>query len=157
MLERARRRRPSDDERHHHVREDDDVAERDDGEGFVEFHVWGCQLTSCQLSAVQRSSCQRIRCRERCGAGQLEADSYPAFSISVIGFSLRLHDFARDDALADLLLAGQRVHQVEHQVLDDHPEAARADLARSAASAIASSESSVKRSFTFSYSNSFWY
>ena len=30
-------------------------------------------------------------------------------------------------------------------------------LRASAASAIASSESSVKRSFTFSYSNSFWY
>src|SRR6266850_7229308 len=41
-----------------------------------------------------------------------------------------LHDLAGDDALPDLLLAGQRVHQVEHQVLDDHPQAARADLAR---------------------------
>src|SRR5436190_10713377 len=40
------------------------------------------------------------------------------------------HDLAGDDALPDLLLAGQRVHQVEHQVLDDHPQDARADLAR---------------------------
>src|SRR5205085_12650441 len=29
-------------------------------------------------------------------------------------------DLAGDDALADLLLAGQRVHQVEHEILDDH-------------------------------------
>src|SRR5688500_10186524 len=40
------------------------------------------------------------------------------------------HDLAGDDALADLLLARKVVHQVEHQVLDDHPEAARPDLAR---------------------------
>src|SRR5437867_3890115 len=39
-------------------------------------------------------------------------------------------DLAGDDALADLLLARQRVHQIEHEVLDDHPQAARADLAR---------------------------
>ena len=46
VLERARRRRPSDDERHHHVREDDDVPQRDDREGFVDFHMdalW-CQV-----------------------------------------------------------------------------------------------------------------
>src|SRR5436190_940474 len=40
------------------------------------------------------------------------------------------HDLARDDALPDLLLPGQRVHQVEHEVFDDHPQPARADLAR---------------------------
>src|SRR5262245_46991272 len=37
-------------------------------------------------------------------------------------------DLAGDDHLAELLLAGYRVHEVEHQVLDDHPEAAGADL-----------------------------
>src|ERR1041385_6122193 len=40
------------------------------------------------------------------------------------------HDLAGDDALPHLFLARQRVHQVEHQVLDDHAQAARADLAR---------------------------
>src|SRR3954466_7613008 len=39
-------------------------------------------------------------------------------------------DLAGDDALADLLLARQRVHQVEHEILDNHPQAARANLAR---------------------------
>src|SRR6478735_9431890 len=43
---------------------------------------------------------------------------------------LALHDFAGDDALPDLLLSGQRVHQIEHQVLDDHAQAAGADLPR---------------------------
>ncbi|MNC86251.1 hypothetical protein D3C83_18950 [compost metagenome] len=38
VLERARGRRPPDYERHHHVGEDDHVPERDDGEGFVDFH-----------------------------------------------------------------------------------------------------------------------
>src|SRR3982750_1519760 len=38
-------------------------------------------------------------------------------------------DLAGDDALADLLLAGQRVHQVEHEILDDHGQPAGADLA----------------------------
>src|SRR6186997_3302639 len=37
--------------------------------------------------------------------------------------------FLGDDALADLLLARQVVHQIEHQVLDDHTQAARTDLA----------------------------
>ena len=39
------------------------------------------------------------------------------------------HDFARDRDLADLLLVRHLIHQVEHQVFDDHPQAARADLA----------------------------
>src|SRR6476660_2539029 len=38
-------------------------------------------------------------------------------------------DFARDGDLADLLLVRHLIHQVEHQVLDDHAQAARADLA----------------------------
>ena len=38
------------------------------------------------------------------------------------------HDhLARDDELALLLLTRQLVHQVQHQVLDDHPQAASAD------------------------------
>src|SRR6476646_2519282 len=41
---------------------------------------------------------------------------------------LRLYHLARDHALPNLLLTGQRVHQVEHDVLDDHPQPARADL-----------------------------
>ena len=52
VLERARRRRPPDDERHHHVREDDDVAERNDRESFVEFHV-GLVMQIAELSACQ--------------------------------------------------------------------------------------------------------
>src|SRR3954468_21988003 len=39
------------------------------------------------------------------------------------------HDFSRDRDLADLLLVRHLIHQVEHQVFDDHPQAARADLA----------------------------
>src|SRR6185295_16880249 len=39
-------------------------------------------------------------------------------------------DLAGDDALADLLLARERVHQVEHEILDDHAQAARPDLPR---------------------------
>src|SRR5262249_19707033 len=46
------------------------------------------------------------------------------------GLFLGLHDLAGDDALADLLLAGEVVHQVEHQIFDDHPQAACANLAR---------------------------
>jgi len=49
VLQRPRRRRPSNDERHHHVREHDDVAERNNGKGFVEFHVY--EAFSRQLSA----------------------------------------------------------------------------------------------------------
>ena len=41
VLERPRGRRSPDDEGQHHVREHDDVAERDDGERFVDFHVSG--------------------------------------------------------------------------------------------------------------------
>src|SRR5262249_21491188 len=43
-------------------------------------------------------------------------------------FLLRLYHLARDHALPNLLLTGQRVHQVEHDVLDDHPQTARANL-----------------------------
>src|SRR5215831_12049040 len=39
-------------------------------------------------------------------------------------------DLAGDHAFADLLLARQRIHQVEHEIFDDHAQAARADLAR---------------------------
>src|SRR3954466_1949508 len=46
------------------------------------------------------------------------------------GFFLAHDDLAGDDALADLLLARERIHQVEHQIFDDHAQAARADLAR---------------------------
>src|SRR4051794_10514234 len=42
---------------------------------------------------------------------------------------LRLYHLACDDALADLFLARERVHQVEHDFLDGHAEPARADLA----------------------------
>src|SRR5215208_4700972 len=45
-------------------------------------------------------------------------------------FVLRFDDLAGDDHLAQLLLAGHGVHQVEHQIFDDHAQAARADLAR---------------------------
>src|SRR5262245_19534602 len=40
------------------------------------------------------------------------------------------HDVPGDHALLDFLHRGQVVHQVEHQVLDDHPQTARADLPR---------------------------
>src|SRR3954464_2301528 len=43
---------------------------------------------------------------------------------------LGLHHLAGDHAFADLLLAREVVHQVEHEVLDDHPQAARANFAR---------------------------
>src|SRR5687768_15467692 len=46
------------------------------------------------------------------------------------GLLFGLHDLTRNHALPDLLLPGERVHQVEHEVLDDHPQAARADLAQ---------------------------
>src|SRR5438132_10764146 len=46
------------------------------------------------------------------------------------GLFLAHDDLAGDDTLADLLLPRERVHQVEHEVLDDHPQAARANLAR---------------------------
>jgi hypothetical protein len=39
VLEGARRRGTPDHERHHHVRKDDDVAEGNDGERFVDFHL----------------------------------------------------------------------------------------------------------------------
>src|ERR1700722_6607128 len=41
---------------------------------------------------------------------------------------LRHDHFARDRDLADLLLVRHLIHQIEHQLFDDHPEAARADL-----------------------------
>ena len=53
----------------------------------------------------------------------------PAFSIERDRLVLRHHDFARDRDLAHLLLVRHLIHQVEHQVFDDHPQAARADLA----------------------------
>src|SRR5580658_713740 len=37
--------------------------------------------------------------------------------------------FVRDDQLLDLLVAGHVVHQVEHQLLEDHAQATRANLA----------------------------
>ena len=64
MFERARRRRPSDDERHHHVRKDNDVPQRDDRERFVLIH-------GVEWWRVER----------------LSAPAYPAFSMTVIGFS----------------------------------------------------------------------
>src|SRR6478672_955632 len=42
---------------------------------------------------------------------------------------LRHHDFARDRHLADLLLIRYLIHEIEHQVFDDHAETAGADLA----------------------------
>ncbi len=33
-----------------------------------------------------------------------------------------------DLELLDFLVAGQVIHQVEHQLFEDHPQAARADL-----------------------------
>jgi len=74
-----------------------------------------------------------------------------------MGFVFRRHDFTGNRHFAQLLLVRHLIHQVEHQVFDDHAEAARADLAFERDSAIASSASSVKRSFTFSYSKSFMY
>src|SRR5580704_1414396 len=41
----------------------------------------------------------------------------------------RLYHLARDDALPNLLLTRQGVHQLEHDVLDDHPQPPRPDLA----------------------------
>ncbi len=76
---------------------------------------------------------------------------------SQAGRSWLSHHLAGDDKLTALSSAGERVHQVQHEVFDDHPQAARANLALERHVAIASSASSVKRSLTFSYSNSFWY
>ena len=69
MLQRAGRRRPSDDERHHHVRKHNNVPQRDDGEGFVEFHV--LKAASYRLSASSsRLGSQRLGLEA--GSGQLE-------------------------------------------------------------------------------------
>src|SRR3989442_8297974 len=45
------------------------------------------------------------------------------------GLVLRHDHFARDGHLADFLLVRHLIHEIEHQILDDHPQAARADLA----------------------------
>src|SRR5882757_8029801 len=42
----------------------------------------------------------------------------------VLGFD----DFTRDHALAHLLLVGQRIHEIQHEVLDDHAKSAGANL-----------------------------
>src|SRR5205809_7776055 len=36
------------------------------------------------------------------------------------GLVLRHHDFTRDRDFADLLLVGDLIHEIEHQVFDDH-------------------------------------
>ena len=76
---------------------------------------------------VISASCQESTARAR--SRQPKPGSYPAFSISVIGLSFAFTTSRVIDDFADLLLVGHRVHQVEHQVFDDHPQAARADLA----------------------------
>src|SRR5687768_1978520 len=72
--------------------------------------------TRLRADALRRAS-PRLRAR----SARLLDHGYRLF--------LGLDHLASDDALPDLLLAGERVHQVEHQVLDDHPEPAGANLA----------------------------
>src|ERR1700693_1838788 len=45
------------------------------------------------------------------------------------GLVSRHHDVARDRDLANLFLVWHLVHQVQHELFDDHPQAARPDLA----------------------------
>ena len=83
-------------------------------------------------------SCRSCRARveaDGCAIDRVNPDPiqirirYPAFSISVIGLSLASTTSRVITHFAHFLLAGSVVHQVEHQLLDDHPQAARADLA----------------------------
>src|SRR5215831_7238918 len=81
-------------------------------------------------SAVRRSPLINRQSVDRQSAIANRHCRLPRFFYQGNRLFLALDDLARDHALADLLLARQRVHEVEHQVLDDHPEAARADLPR---------------------------
>ena len=58
-----------------------------------------------------------------------EPIAYPAFSISVIGLSFASTTSRVITHSRTFFWFGSLIHQVEHQVLDDHPQAARADLA----------------------------
>jgi hypothetical protein len=82
---------------------------------------------------------------------------YPAFSISVIGLSLAITTSrVIDDSRTFFWFGTEYIRSsIRSSMIIRRP---RAPILRSSAdSAIASSASSVKRSFTFSYSNSFWY
>jgi len=66
----------------------------------------------------------------RLGAGSRWLGAYPAFSISVKSAFPRLDHLARDDATPRSSSGRQRVHQGQHEVLDDHRRRCRrADLA----------------------------
>src|SRR5438105_4535633 len=127
VLERARGRWPPDYERHHHVGENDDVPQGDYGEGLVNFHSDPCR------------------------------DHQPAFSISVSDLSLASTISRVTTTSRSFFWPGTEYMRssIRSSMIMRKPRAPI--LRESADSAIASRASSVKRSFTFSYSKSFWY
>src|SRR5579862_3812548 len=64
---------------------------------------------------------------------------------------------AGDHKVAHLALHGEVIHQLQHEVFENHAQAPRADLALKSHSATVSRASSVKRRRTFSNSKRRWY
>src|SRR5207249_8584321 len=152
MLQRPGRRRPTDHEGHHHVGEDHDVPQRDYGQRFVHFQG-GFHIYAALSVLLSASSFFTLPAGELGGG----AGSYPAFSTNVMGLS-----FAR--TTSRVIVTSRTFFCVGTWYIRSNIRSSmiirspRAPIFRSSAdSAIASRASSVKRSFTFSYSKSFMY
>src|SRR5580700_10441920 len=66
---------------------------------------------------------------------------------------LRQHHFLGDLKLADLFVRGDVVHQIQHEIFEDHPQTRAPTFRSIAKAAMASSASSLNLRRTFSNSN----
>src|SRR5882724_10063194 len=115
LLEGADRLLPPDEERHHHVREDDDVPQRQ--ERHAETTRLRRRLARISFLVPEKHSSPV----PLCGLGRLlEEDD---------GLLLVGDDLLRDEDLVDVRLRRDVVHHVEHDVLHDGAQPARARLA----------------------------
>ena len=138
--------RVDDHERHHHVREHHDVPQGNDGESFVDFHgrfgirtgAFGklTRTPDCGIrgdGGIERSGRAGERGRPVhvrppvIQAGRPTGD-LPGLLDERNRLVLGLDVLAGDDHFPRLLLLRQVVHQLEHHVFDDHPQAAGTDL-----------------------------
>ncbi len=97
----------ADDERRHHLREDDHIAHRHHRHA-LHFQFFSVKHESCEVLPLGRLSC--------------------FFEQAPIDFAAADH-VSGDDEVAHFALSREVIHQVKHQVFENHAQAARADFA----------------------------
>jgi hypothetical protein len=104
----------ADDERRHHERKDDDIPDGHHRQAFcLGFFFRTHRLAIAPLALVS-------------GADYLEMDGLSRFfEEGQVDLLVKDHFFG-DQELADLLERRQIIHEIKHQILEDHPQSARA-------------------------------